>query len=368
MTNNTIQLVLDIINKELFKKDIKLNTNNIDEKLLFKVIKSHHLETITYNSLKKYNLSINDELYNLYNRSLYRNLMQNHYFDIIKDEFNKENIKFIPLKGFIIKNIYPKEYFRTMSDIDILVKEKDTKKIKSIMEKLNFDVKNYNRAHHDSYLNNENVLIEIHRTLLTTDNKYMKYFKNKNYFKDSMNKEEFYIYMIIHMTKHFINGGLGIRNFIDIKIYLDKYKNKLDFNYINKCFEDLKLTKFHNEMINIKDLWFEDYKRDEKIERIEEYILRSGTYGLIKNRAAIKIIKNKNKRYYFRRIFPSLNEMKGIYHKLNKYPFLLPYYWVVRIFRAIFKSDIKEEVTEINKITDKDLYNIEKVLKDVDLI
>ena len=30
-----------------------------------------------------------------------------------------------------------------------------------------------------------------------------------------MTKEDFYIYHVIHMAKHFLNGGIGIKHFLD---------------------------------------------------------------------------------------------------------------------------------------------------------
>ena len=43
------------------------------------------------------------------------------------DVFTKEKLVHIPLKGSIIKNMYPSTDMRSMSDMDILIKREDEK-------------------------------------------------------------------------------------------------------------------------------------------------------------------------------------------------------------------------------------------------
>lgn len=63
-----------------------------------------------------------------------RNILAQKQFTDIADEFNKNNISFIPIKGIALLNlVYKDTAERFMEDVDILVKEKDLVKIHSVM-------------------------------------------------------------------------------------------------------------------------------------------------------------------------------------------------------------------------------------------
>ena len=50
-----------------------------------------------------------------------------------------------------------------------------------------------------------------------------------------MTKEDFYIYHVIHMAKHFLNGGIGIKHFLDLYIM---NKNKyIESAKVDSCLE-----------------------------------------------------------------------------------------------------------------------------------
>lgn len=364
---NTKQLIFKIIDNQIFHKKHVINLDNVFLEMFIKVVKSHHLEMIVYEELKKQNLEIPLELETTYNKSLHKFLMQEHHYQILIEKLKEENIKYLPLKGIIIKDIYPKAYLRTMSDIDLLIEKTNQKRVKEIMLNLNYQIKSYNLAHHDLYTNEFGVLIEIHHSLLTSDHKYSLYYKDKNLFNNNFSINDYYIYNIIHLVKHFINGGIGIRNLIDLKQYNIYYKNGLDYDYITSELKNLDLEVFHEKMKDLYEVWFENKEATPPLKKLEEYVLRSGTYGLIKNRAIIKMINNNDK-YLFRRLFPKFKEMKGTYHKLNKCPFLLPYYYLVRFLRAVKRKSIKNEYEQIDNISIEELYNLKEVLKDVNLI
>ncbi len=60
----------------------------------------------------------------------------------VLQEFEKAEIKNLPLKGYHIKSLYPRSDLRTMNDLDILVRKKDFKKVTAVFEKLGYTNKN----------------------------------------------------------------------------------------------------------------------------------------------------------------------------------------------------------------------------------
>jgi len=63
-------------------------------------------------------------------------------------------ILYIPLKGCLVKEMYPKPEYREMSDLDILVKRGDAAKLKPVMESLGYQCERFGFEKDDSYTKN----------------------------------------------------------------------------------------------------------------------------------------------------------------------------------------------------------------------
>ena len=70
-----------------------------------------------------------------------------------------------------------------------------------------------------------------------------------------MNLEDFYIYHIIHMAKHFKNGGIGLNHILDIHVMNLTFK-PMDWNYIENELLKINLYKFNLTMQALVSYWF----------------------------------------------------------------------------------------------------------------
>jgi len=179
-----------------------------------------------------------------------------------------------------------------------------------------------------------------------------------------MSKEDFYIHMVAHVARHYAVGGIGIRFVIDEWLYLKAYQDVLNFDYINSEFGKINLLKFADNFKNLTLKWFEGKETTELEENMTSYIFSSGTHGTIKNEQSIKIVlgkegiknfKNSKFKYIYKKIFPGFKYMANRNHILRKIPILLPYFYLQRIFIAIFK---KRDLV-IQSIEGLDNYNLE---------
>jgi hypothetical protein len=64
----------------------------------------------------------------------------------IKTAFSENKIYFVPLKGIIIKKLYPEKGMRQFCDYDILIHPKDANRAKAIMKQLGYSVSNEAKA------------------------------------------------------------------------------------------------------------------------------------------------------------------------------------------------------------------------------
>lgn len=263
------------------------------------------------------------------------------------------------LKGSIMKGLYPKPEMREMSDIDLLVNESDMDKAKNILCELGYKFIS-SEEHHDIYHKNC-VCIELHRILYSKhiDNKQFTYFasfKNTHvregyqYIRD-FNVEDFYIYMIAHMAKHFYSRGCGIRNLVDIYVFQNKYRGQINLEYIEKHLEECGIKSFNDCMVELSDIWLRGKESNEFYDALFSYMLGSGLYGSEENGIWNKYVKydlldkeasvKKIKRIYY---FPPVELIKNDYPWCGKVPVLLPLVWIIRIIKVLFNRKSRKRL------------------------
>lgn len=279
-------------------------------------------------------------------------------------ELPAHGIRILPLKGCIMKKLYPKESYRQMADLDILIDEENAGKAREVMEGLGYEEKP-DGGGVDSYVKKPWLSVELHSLMIPTQYKNWKKYldiwsrsKGKNGIY-RMSWEDYYIYMIEHFAKHFYLSGSGIRSVMDIHIFLEKMEGRLHQNYLEKQFRERKLDKFCRDMETLAGNWFSRGMTDE-MRKIEETIIFSGVYGTEEGHLmnAKRKITDKYRApwlvkfiYVFKRIFPGYRVMYDNYPVVKKVPLLLPVMWLYRIITAVVKrpEKLKRELNFINR-------------------
>lgn len=291
-------------------------------------------------------------------------------------------IKNQPMKGSCMKFMYPSPELREMSDIDILIAGEQMDAAGKVMLELGYTLAQ-SIKHHDIYMKKPFMVVEIHRAMYdkTVDGNQFDYFKSfekavlregKKYTYD-FNKEDFYVYMIAHMAKHFYAMGCGIRNLLDVYIYLEKYGKELDRSYLDR---ELKKCGIYDFAVNVEELayiWLGGKKGSQFYDDLFQYMVDCGIYGKDENGIWHKfaeekldgkeVTRGKLKKWYY---FPPLFYMAEYYPWLEKFPFLLPVAWCIRAFRGIFmKKGIqkREMLNVIDGDKAKTYQNIYKQMK-----
>ena len=77
--------------------------------------------------------------------------------------------------------------------------------------------------------------------------------------------------------------------------------------------------------------------------------------AFVKKRAGVKNALEYKKTTVMRRVFPTFEHMNIIYPFLSKMPYLLPFTYVMRVFRVLFYLKKKKEVNDKTFSTFKDL-------------
>lgn len=297
--------------------------------------------------------------------------------------FELGKIDYMPLKGTLLKELYPSPEMRMMSDADILIRVEQYPRIREIMIDLGF-TENI-ESDHELFWKKNGFVIELHKRLIPSYNKdYYAYFGegwqravrvSPDEYRYRMSDEDAYVYLLTHFAKHFRDGGIGPRHFIDFFVY--RQKKELDAAYLDEQFDKLKLREFNDHLVTAIDWLFANGAPDSVSEYLLERICHSGPYGdseLRRISAALKDQKRSGsfaagyRRRLFGRFFPPLAAMQSMYPALKHRPFLLPFFWVARWFSLVFlRHHTKEYYQRVFEKNERQVAAYENELKKIGL-
>ena len=296
---------------------------------------------------------------------------------LVLKAFEENGIWYLPLKGILLKDYYPKTFMREMLDNDILCDYTKMERVKELMEGLGYTCKTFGITHDDEYDKAGMLEFEIHRSLF--NQKYYPelyaYFENikSRLIKDGNNKygyhmtdEDFYIFLVCHLYKHYVYDGTGLRSLLDLYVFNRRFDGKLNGKYLNAEFGKLKLTDFERDMRQFAQHIFTGQELSESEIKELEYFISSDTMGSYDNSLRRQLnnddsAKSKRK-YVLKRLFPSFESLKTAHPVVYKYkvlyPFWIPYRSVKRILskRERTMYEIKQ-LKEIKSNQNRGKYN-----------
>lgn len=343
--------------------------SKMDLEAVYKQSCRHSMDSITFMAVKDcISAQAYPELFPKWERSYTLATRKILLFELEREKLisfmEREKIWYLPMKGIILQNYYPSIGMRQMADNDIFFDNTRRRDIKKYMVDNGFSVKTYGQGAHDVYLKKPVFNFEMHAYLYTEsfNDLFFRYYQNAKdcLIKDDSNgygyhlsKEDFYIYIITHLFKHFDHGGAGVRFLMDIYTFVKAENNFLDWEYIKSELSKLDLASFEEGARRMAFKLFSEectyFGADESLlddaERaILDYYIGSGTYGTVANNVQGALSKlaegkgttNKTKgKYILRRLFPNMLYYKDAYPFLYKYKVFIPFFLVYRFFRAI---------------------------------
>ena len=349
---------------------------------LFDFQMRHDVACMAYVALKKLNFS--DEELKDFSDEYKLNMLREARFEIagqqVFDAFEKAGIPFIPLKGSVMKNLYPSPALRQFTDYDLYIGDKCAE-VEKVMLKLGFEY------HHDTendmdFVKKPSLHFEMHHSLFTSKCDFDGYFnepfektvlkEGKKYFRLYRN-EDFLIHVLAHLYKHFTDGGCGLRQFMDV--YLLTKKLELNMDYIYGELETIGLDGFMRTTLRLNGFLFGGEKPDDDLLEIADFVFNNGSFGTVKNSMALEYAQDNEKakkhfglykiKYFANRWQLSFSGMKKQYPILGKLPFLLPFCYFHKLFRVLFfrRDVLKSQVKDINDFNDDYSGYVEHILE-----
>ena len=288
----------------------------------------------------------------------------------------KIGVRPIVVKGIVCRNTYPSPDLRPSGDEDLYVRMEDYPKLKEFLLANGFRLTD--RSSGESMLEEleflnpmQGILYEVHTSLMPKTSSF--YDKHNVVFEGAFEKasmavfegHEIYtleetqhlFFLLSHLLKHFVAGGVGIRQLCDILMFIKKYHEIIDWKTFKEWLKNFHLETFWANLMDI-GIRYLDYKPGRynvpmydnirpDSEDILEDMFEAGVFGMssmarmhsanltIKAAEAEKTGVVEDSVGLLRTIFPSVSKMQDKYPYLKDKMFLLPVAYGQRIVKFL---------------------------------
>lgn len=365
--------IVELIRSLLYDEAAEALPENLTWNQVFETACMHSVEQMVFYAAKK-QLAAQPDIFNQWNHrctvNMMKSLTQISERDQIIRAFTAAGIRVLPVKGCLMKELYPQIDWRQMCDLDILIDQENVERASELMKSLGYE--SGVKTEKDIAFDKEPFMnVELHHKLFEH-----QYAEGADYFTDPwkhaledpkradcfwQTPENEYIYQMAHFEKHYARlSGSGIRSVLDVAMYRRHFAGKLDDNYIRREIEKMGMTETINCLEALAGKWFgTPEQRQEELSPAEqemaEVVLLSGTYGSYWSRTTrdVNELHKEDSQastvsYSIKRAFLPLAELKRSYPVLEKCSLLYPF---CSIHRLVTKRDFVS--AELNDIFDE---------------
>lgn len=293
------------------------------------------------------------------------------------EAFEKQQIGYCILKGESLSHVYHQPSSRISSDTDIYIRREDEKNVTDILKKLDYQIlplqpnchhwiaehavvgrveihlRLYNEFVEEIWFNSKALLQESYRKVKTSEGTWIP----------TLGITDQLIFITLHFIKHSIGLGIGIRQLMDILLYMKHYKEVIDWERYDLLLEDLKYKKFVHQLIGIGICYFginaDDLPPCNYDVKIMNNILldmqRGGIFGKNEQgraaiftyytKARLKRVSERQRATYMRRF--RLSQLRLLIparvHLEDKFPYLTahPYLYSIALLHRIMQLLVK---------------------------
>lgn len=301
------------------------------------------------------------------------------------DAFEKHKVKNAPVKGYFLKNEYPRTDFRSVSDFDILFDKSQLEQVRAAFSELSYEfIQNDDSQYH--FKKAPYMYIEMHNSLVHKDDDNYKYLSNQldrsikreGYeYSYQLSLEDHYLYLLIHSSNHFRSGGMSIRMLLDIWLYNKHHRDEFNFQYLKEKLNLYKLEKFEEQIMHITNNWFSNPTPLISFDELETYIILSCRLGRLDAAIIISSQKSIDSKdgakgsklsFLLHDVFPPRSSYQYRYPKAYKYPILIPFAWCHKWFSRFFiekNVNIKRGFKNRLSYNEEDVLHLKSVFKKV---
>ena len=291
---------------------------------IYRMAEKHSMRAVAYYGLQAWFASADpapaeaEEVLSRWKEAYHKAIRKNLLFDIERERLEafmeEQGIWYMPLKGSLLKEWYPQAGMREMADNDILIDPAFRYSVRNYLVAQGYEAPDYIPSEaeeqlvtysvHDNYYKKPIYNFEIHFALFGSNAEvalWARYYENvKERLLKAENsehryrfcEEDCYVYMTTHASKHFNGGGHGLRNLMDVAIFL-REKPRMNWAYIEQELDTLGLAEHESIVRSLAckvfdpDFWEKQSTAVTLTAKEQEMLalcISAGTYGTARRR------------------------------------------------------------------------------------
>ena len=267
--DQTTEIFLALLAYELNEKPLpSLNSDPIDWQKLLAVSNQQNVTGLIYDALGKTDAFVDDGDFQQTKMRFKKNGLTVAAAQLRRTVHFQNTYQLLKpyqpiiVKGLICRSCYPSPDLRPSGDEDLLVSRDNYKAVEEILLKRGFlpdkefhegEIPEEMGFHHPA----TGEYYEIHTSLFdrasAAYHPYNRIFEHVEPVEVTLEEGTFYtmeptrhlFFLLVHMLKHFINGGVGIRQLCDIMMFVQKYgADQIDWNRMDAWLKAFRLETY----------------------------------------------------------------------------------------------------------------------------
>ena len=357
--NITESVLISILRAFAAENEIKPNIDGVDMQSLFSLAKKHSVIGVVAHTLNTFDLyeseEQKDKFMHEFDRTLMAMLSRESSAVKLSAKLSQMDIEHILFKGMMVSEAYPISALRTYGDVDIVIRKDDVDNVLSYMTGEGYkhyvadagvvNVFEKNKEHYEFHTN-------LNVSNLKDSSYFEKLWEHTVSLKDKALRFEhnFHLcYLITHLEKHVYGSGAGLRMYLDIALYIRKYRSEISLDDVREILSSLGLGNFFNTVLYVCNKWFALEipqwvipLEEDVYEGMCDFTLSGGVFGVISSSMAVEnalrqtMVANKKNakfKFFMGRLFPPYYELCRMYPKYSGKPYLAPVAWINHVFR-----------------------------------
>ena len=307
------------------------------------------------------------------NKAIRKNMLLDAERAAIVKQLESAGIWYMPLKGSILKDWYPKPGMREMADNDILFDPSERKRVREIFRSRGYKIVSFGKGNHDEYEKPPIYNFEMHVSLF--HEMYQELAGQYGNVKEKLlpvdgtvcqfafTPEDFYVFVLAHAYKHYSGSGTGVRTLADFYVMNRHLGGIMNRDEVEQKLTRLGIAEYEQRSRVLAEKLFSgarplpemELNTDEK--EMLQFYCDATAYGTIDNQIQNRLQKLQGNaegitlrtklKYCCARLFPGREFCKYYYPVVYHHLWMLPLFWVWRIAgKGIsHRKKVKRELT-----------------------
>ena len=365
----TQKTVLQLLSAAMFRKPF-IAEKEVDWKAVFDECRAQSVVSIAFSALPKSDVpqAVYEQWKVVVNGSLAVNSKISYAHTMLNEMLNQAGIPYVILKGCASAEYYDDPLLRTMGDVDFYVPSDCFDKADKSLVKNGFQFNEIDHEYEKAYTKDD-IVFELHNTVNGVPGDKVGA-EIRHYFDDIFEKStlkhfdlaEYYspspfhhgLVMLLHVARHMVTGGIGLRHYCDWAVFVDKVGGDFTAMFEDKLkrvglwrFAQI-MTQFCTVFLGLKPQAWAGTVDKQLLSDLKDDVFAGGNFGhkdLTRADEAKFITSRKkgtvNNDSALKQAVLSANEIVRKHWKLaEKLPIVYPFGWVFFGGRYALKSAI----------------------------